>query len=121
MSSSKIQEYNLDPNMGLAKESTSQEILEKVTNGVKADFRSPIRTAHGCANNSTVLTGTGKGTLLVGFGSSVIMTVTVDGVTQVSQLKPDNGFVTLNFEFTESFSVVSNSTTYNVQAVAVFY
>ena len=31
MSSSKIQEYNLDPNMGLAKEETSQEILSAVT------------------------------------------------------------------------------------------
>ena len=34
MSSSKIQEYNLDPNMGLAKESTAQEILEKLSDGV---------------------------------------------------------------------------------------
>lgn len=47
MGSSKIQEYNLDPNMGLAKESTSQEILSMVGQGVTAQcFKSIQRIVY---------------------------------------------------------------------------
>lgn len=52
MSSSKIQERNLDPNMGLAKEETAQEILSKMGQGVTAQCIKSIQKVEYTLNKS---------------------------------------------------------------------
>lgn len=44
MSSSKIQEYNLDPNCGFAKEETAQEILSQMGQGVTANVVKSVQS-----------------------------------------------------------------------------
>ena len=62
MGSSKIQEYNLDPNMGLAKESTSQAILEKLTNGLDKYNFSKVDIS---TNSSSPTKVSGSGFILI--------------------------------------------------------
>ena len=81
MSSSKIQEYNLDPNMGLAKESTSQEILEKVGNTGEAQNKTYTNTVVGLAHeNGVTINGCGRITCCPSVGCKI----KVDGVTEYS-------------------------------------
>lgn len=56
MGSSKIQEYNLDPNMGLAKESSVQQILSAVGSGVTANVVKSIQHCIYELENVTVQT-----------------------------------------------------------------
>lgn len=118
MSSSKIQEYNLDPNMGLAKESTSQEILEKL-DGVESNvgrdkWCGVFRLAKGSAAKSTtttVLDVTGSGRLYALMGATsytstkVIVKLTIDGTTYTittvgsGGMNNQNGFLLCPPEF----------------------
>lgn len=84
MSSSKIQEYNLDPNMGLAKEKSVQEILEKIKNTDKKGLRYLSASAN--TSTQTLFSVTGKGRLyfciltqIISRGGTGKITVTVDG------------------------------------------
>lgn len=118
MSSSKIQEYNLDPNMGLAKENTSQEILSAVANGVESSFRSPIRCEQ-FYSNPDAFTGTGKGILSANLTNGRTATIVIDGVTIVNgEMSYMNGVI---FEFKESFSAKAAEEGFPLVGYAVFY
>ena len=84
MSSSKIQEYNLDPNMGLAKESTAQEILEKLSDGVAgvtAQTKKFTEFEFGTVGQNANKLITGSGRCLI---ASTNGKVSVDGKTAIS-------------------------------------
>lgn len=127
MASTKIQEFDLDPNMDMAHESTSQEILgavgnvaqrgdvqeilSKVANGVEVNLRTPVNVISG--GSSGTVSGTGKGMLFLSCPStSQDMTCTIDGTDRVVKV----GY--LMIEFSNSFSVTPK--TY-VSVNAVFY
>ena len=109
MSSSKIQEYNLDPNMGLAKEETAHEILEKLdgveSNVGKDKWCGAFKLAQGSAKKSitaTVLDVTGSGRLYALMGSTphtstkVIVNLTIDGTTYTITTIGMSGMTNLN-------------------------
>ena len=111
MSSSKIQEYNLDPNMGLAKESTSQEILEKFQNGVAgvtAQTKKFTEIAQGsiAMNSSKTITGSGICHCYFATGHSNC-TIIIDGVS-ISVPDSNNWYF---FYFNES--IVLKNSSYN--------
>lgn len=107
--------------LDVAKESTSQEILSKVANGVAPSFRSPISIKTGSVNKnaSATASGTGKGILYV-TGST--LTIVIDGVTVLNSGDTgdyDIGY-TFGIEFTQSFNITTAD--YNpAQYMAVFY
>lgn len=120
MSSSKIQEYNLDPNCGFAKEDTAQEILGKVVNGIVPSFRSPVSMKYGWVSKETTasVSGTGKGVLTIsGTGQA---TLTVDGVTIYNKTLLDGTNHPFTIEFKSSF-VVTETYGNRVYYTAVFY
>ena len=85
MSSTKITEFDLDPNMNMAKESTSQEILGKFTEiglGSSAQTKKFTNVTSGQLSTTEVsITGSGKLTLF-NYSSNypATMTVMLDGV-----------------------------------------
>lgn len=93
MSSSKIQERNLDPNMGLAKQGTSEEILEKMEQGVTAELKVPVsaQVFKGSTSNDsftavTAVNVSGKGVAdfnVNGISSHSRVEIVVDGVVVV--------------------------------------
>lgn len=102
----------------VAMESTSQEILSKVSSGVVPDFRSPINVMNSTASS---FTGTGKGilTIIQPNGSRyTVITVTVDGVTICTDYNLEY-MQSFSCEFRESFTVTQTTTYGNM--TAVFY
>ena len=84
-------------------------------------LKSPIKIVSGTATTSTVITGTGKGVLhLMGSNSNASAKVTVDGKLLSSEIVRTSGG-TISIEFTQSFSVLSGSSSYNPSVCAVFY
>lgn len=99
MSSTKITEFDLDPNMDMAHESTSQEILEKVgTLNPTVDGRvikSVINDSIVTATTYTLLNVTGSGKFMgaymyssaAGSKNEYGLVVTIDGVDYVCKCK----------------------------------
>lgn len=127
MESTKIQEFDLDPNCGFAKEETAQAIREDVQgvlgavgNGVVPQFRSPVAIKNAYTQDKTevTLTGTGKGKLflaLYSYGST--LNITIDGIKMWNTSFNFSVQCPVEIEFTESFSV---SLKY-AYVLAVFY
>lgn len=109
----------------VAMESTSQEILNKVVNGVTvngtvtAGFRKPIKIqGTDFSSSGGTFTGTGKGKIIFMIRSSKGVEITIDGVNLGTSDGDTNTPTYGEVEFTTSFSLKFN--TYG-SACATFY
>ena len=84
-------------------------------------FKSPIKSLLGTAAQ-TAVTGSGKGKLFItADANNYGVTVVIDGVTLLDNADWKNGNLTAEFEFTKSFSLKGESSSYPTHYVAVFY
>lgn len=84
-------------------------------------FKSPIKSLLGTAAQ-TAVTGSGKGKLFItADDNNYGVTVVIDGVTLLDNADWKNGNLTAEFEFTKSFSLKGDSSSYPTRYVAVFY
>lgn len=84
-------------------------------------FKSPIKSLLGTATQ-TAVTGSGKGKLFItADANNYGVTVVIDGVTLLDNADWKNGNLTAEFEFTKSFSLKGESSSYPTHYVAVFY
>lgn len=106
-------------NLDVAMESTSQEILGKVANGVVPQSRSPIAIYKN--NDGREFSGTGKGVLFIGGSNNLNVSVTVDGVELISGLDLTGSGAVFFVEFTQSFMVAFDRSDNSRDVYAVFY
>jgi hypothetical protein len=107
-------------NLDVAMQSTSEEILSKVANGVEPSFRSPIKYEN-VSVGSTPVTGTGKGIIFArSTNSAYTHTIIIDGKTLVNDGKIASSDIDV-FEFKESFSLSSTVSSKTMGCRIVFY
>ena len=101
----------------IAMQSTSEEILSKVANGVEVNLRSPINITK-TSGKSATLSGTGKGKLFFHTPSS---NVTLGKLVIDGNEYPDITAGCFEVEFSNSFSVDTGTSGTYLVIVAVFY
>ena len=93
MGSSKIQERNLDPNMGLAKESSVQEVLNAVGNVAQQDDVQSILSAMGNVANKSDVNNL-KNSLVESVSNSAFQVPVASAIVVDTQSSESNKYVT---------------------------